>query len=121
MPLVTAKIPELTFPQRLDAARAASEHAASLGVTSVQDMSGSEDVPAYIELLKRGELKTRLYVAAPLPQWARSAAAGLMAATGNAWIRQGGLKGFADGSLGLHDRMVFRTVSRRTTHERLAK
>ena len=100
MSLVTMKIPAPTFSQRLDAARAASWHAASLGVTSVQDMSGSDDVPAYIELLKRGELKTRIYVAAPLPQWARSAAAGLHAAAGTVWIRQGGLKGFADGSLG---------------------
>lgn len=100
MNLVTDKIPALTGVQRLDAARAASQHAASLGVTSVQDMSGSDDVAAYVELLNRGELKTRIYVAAPLPQWARSAAAGLKAATGSAWIRQGALKGFADGSLG---------------------
>ena len=100
MVLVTQKIPELTLPQRMDAARAASQHAASLGVTSVQDMSGGVDVPAYIELASRGELQTRIYAAAPLAYWAKSAAAGLRAAAGNAWIRQGALKGFADGSLG---------------------
>ncbi len=89
MSLVAAKIPGLSFADRLAAARAATNHAARLGVTSVQDMSGSSDVPVYEELLRRGELKTRVYAAAPLPQWQRSADSGLKAASGSDWIRQG--------------------------------
>jgi predicted amidohydrolase YtcJ len=105
--LVAAKIPPLSFADRLTAARAATNHAAQLGVTSVQDMSGSSDVPVYQQLLDRGELKTRIYVAAPLPQWKRSADSGLKSASGTDWIRQGGLKGFADGSLGSTTALFF--------------
>ena len=97
---VYAKIPDPTHDQRVKAALAATEHAASLGVTSVQDMSGDGDVLIYEELLRDGKLKTRIYAAAPLPAWQKSAQLGLKAAQGNAWIRRGGLKGFADGSLG---------------------
>lgn len=104
---VARHIPESSFDERLAAARAATDHAASLGVTSVQDMSGDGDVLVYRELLRRGELKTRIYAMAPLPQWQRSKNLGLKAAVGDAWIRQGGLKGFADGSLGSTTALFF--------------
>lgn len=107
MGLVSKHIPPLTYPERLEAARAATNHAASLGVTSVQDMSGAGYEPVYRELLKKGELKTRIYSAAPLPQWKRSADQGLRGAVGDAWIRQGALKGFADGSLGSTTALFF--------------
>ena len=100
MALVAAKIPGPSHAERLAAARTATNHAAKLGVTSVQDMSGSNDVQVYEELLQHNELKTRIYAAAPLPNWQRSAQKGLKAAAGSNWLRQGALKGFADGSLG---------------------
>ena len=104
---VAAKIPATSAEDRLSAGRAATNHAARLGVTSVQDMSGSGDVPVYEQLLGRGELKTRIYAAAPLPHWKRSADSGLKAASGTEWIRQGALKGFADGSLGSTTALFF--------------
>lgn len=107
MSLVSRHIPALSLEARIAAARAATDHAASLGVTSVQDMSGSGDVDVYRELYRRGQLRTRIYALAPLPQWQKSAARGLKAATGDAWIREGGLKGFADGSLGSTTALFF--------------
>lgn len=107
MSLVSRHIPPASFADRLSAARAATDHAASLGVTSVQDMSGSSDVPVYRELQRRGQLKTRIYAFAPLPRWQQSAAAGLTAAAGDDWLREGGLKGFADGSLGSTTALFF--------------
>jgi predicted amidohydrolase YtcJ len=100
MAAVVAVIPELSNELRYQAARAATNHASALGVTSVQDMSGDDDVLIYRELQRRGELKTRIYAIGPLPAWERSAVRGLKAAQGDPWIRQGGLKSFADGSLG---------------------
>ena len=47
--------------ERLAHARAATEHAARLGVTSVQDMSGGEAIAVYEALRRRDELKTRIY------------------------------------------------------------
>lgn len=93
-------VPESSFEEKLAAARAATEHAAKLGVTSVQDMSAGNDVGVYQALLDRGELKTRIYAVSPLPAWERLARAGVRAHFGNDMLRIGGLKGFADGSLG---------------------
>ena len=107
MGLVERIIPSPTFEERLAAARAATEHAASLGVTSVQDMSAGTDTAVYQALEARGELKTRIYAISPLPQWQRVAAVGITAPFGNATIRIGGLKGFADGSLGSTTALFF--------------
>jgi predicted amidohydrolase YtcJ len=93
-------IPAPSFEEKLSAARAATKHAASLGVTSVQDMSSGVDVGVYQTLLDRGELKTRIYAVWPLPSWDRLARTGVRAHFGSAMLRTGGLKGFADGSLG---------------------
>jgi predicted amidohydrolase YtcJ len=92
--------PPSTFEEKLAAARAATNHAASLGVTSIQDVSAGTDVGVYQTLLDRGELKTRIYAIAPLPAWERFARTGVRAHFGSEMLRVGGLKGFADGSLG---------------------
>ena len=93
-------IPPSSFVEKLAAAQAASNHAAKLGVTSVQDMSAGSDVGVYQALLERGELKTRVYAVSPLPAWERMARTGVRAHFGSDMLRVGGLKGFADGSLG---------------------
>ena len=100
MSFVYAKVPDPSFDERLEAARAATNHAASLGVTSVQDMSAGADVGVFQTLAARGELKTRIYAVSPLPAWGRLAATGVRAGFGGELLRVGGLKGFADGSLG---------------------
>ncbi|HEY8188329.1 MAG TPA: amidohydrolase [Pyrinomonadaceae bacterium] len=100
MSYVWKVIPEPGFDEKLAAARAATDHAARLGVTSVQDMSAGSDVGVYQTLLERGELKTRIYAVSPLPSWERLANTGVRAHFGSATLRIGGLKGFADGSLG---------------------
>jgi predicted amidohydrolase YtcJ len=93
-------MPPSSFEAKLEAARAATNYAAQLGVTSVQDMSAGADVGVYQSLLDRGELKTRIYAVAPLPEWERLARTGVRAHFGSEMLRVGGLKGFADGSLG---------------------
>ncbi|MFZ0063044.1 MAG: amidohydrolase [Pyrinomonadaceae bacterium] len=100
MSAVWKVIPDSTFAEKLAAAKAATEHAARLGVTSVQDVSAGSDVGVYQFLLERGELKTRIYAIAPLPAWERLARTGVRAHFGSDMLRIGGLKGFADGSLG---------------------
>src|SRR2546425_3529237 len=100
-------IPPPSFEEKVAAARAATNHAASLGVTSVQDMSAGADVGVYQTLLDRGELKTRVYAVWPLPGWDRLARTGVRAHFGSAMLRTGGLKGFADGSLGSTTALFF--------------
>ncbi len=93
-------IPAATFEQRLEAAQAATDHAASLGVTSVQDMSAGTEVGVYQELLRQGKLKTRVYGCSPLADYKRWANTGVRRAFGDPMLRVGCLKGYADGSLG---------------------
>jgi len=107
MGLVEGVIPSPSLAEKLAAARAATEHAARLGVTSVQDMSAGGDVEVYRALLKRGELKTRIYAVWPLPSWERLARTGVHAPSGSPMLRVGGLKGFADGSLGSSTALFF--------------
>src|SRR5690349_22525422 len=63
-------------------------------------MSAGTDVGVYQTLLDHGELKTRIYAVSPLPAWERVARTGVRAHFGSEMLRVGGLKGFADGSLG---------------------
>ena len=94
-------IPTASFEQRLEAAQAATDHAASLGVTSVQDMSANgTEIGVYQELLRRGTLKTRVYNCSPLGDYKRWANTGARRAFGDPMLRVGCLKGYADGSLG---------------------
>lgn len=94
-------IPEPSPEEIAEAVKAAMRYAAENGVTSVQDMSASPDVLAvYQQLLARDELTVRIYVHQPLANWQRLANAGIRAAFGSDKLKIGGLKGFADGSLG---------------------
>jgi predicted amidohydrolase YtcJ len=111
MGLVSRHIPAATAAEKLEAARAATRHAAKLGVTSIQDMSAGADVSIYQQLLERGELGTRIYAVSPLPAWERLANAGIRTAFGNDMLRIGGLKGFSDGSLGSSTAWFFDTYA----------
>ena len=107
MAYVEKVIPARSWDEKLAAARAATEHAASVGVTSVQDMSADGDVGLYQTQLERGELKTRIYCARSVLSWEVLGQTGVRAAFGSDWLRIGGLKGFADGSLGSTTALFF--------------
>ncbi|MCX7639572.1 MAG: amidohydrolase [Pyrinomonadaceae bacterium] len=113
-------IPEPSFEEKLEMAEAATNYAASLGVTSVQDMSAGTDVGVYQELLRRGKLKTRIYAVSPLPDWERWKRTGIQYAFGNEMLRVGGLKGFADGSLGASTAWFFESYLDRPNYTGLA-
>jgi predicted amidohydrolase YtcJ len=100
MSLVERVIPPPSWDEQFAACRAATEHAARLGVTSVQDMSTGDDIGLYQFLHERGELKTRIYGMRSIVSWEVLGKTGVRGAFGNDWLRIGGLKGFSDGSLG---------------------
>ena len=99
--LVNKVIPGMSHDQRLHAVKRALEHAARLGVTSVQDMDPDyADVAVYAELLDRGELTSRIYAAPLITQVDDQVKIGIRRAFGSPYLRIGALKSFADGSLG---------------------
>jgi len=109
--LVEKVIPEHSFEEKLSAGRAATEYAASVGVTSVTDMSAGEDVGLYQYMLDRGELKTRIYAIRSIGSWETLGKTGVRGAFGSDRLRIGGLKGFADGSLGSSTAFFFEPYS----------
>ncbi len=105
--LVDRAVPAKSFDEKHIAARAATEHAAEVGVTSVTDMSAGEDVGLYQYMLERGEMKNRMYAIRSIVSWEPMAKIGVRAAFGSDLLRIGGLKGFADGSLGSSTALFF--------------
>ncbi len=101
MDLVEEVVPPTTREMRLRATKRALEHAAALGVTSVQDMTThNEDIAVFVDLAAKGELTTRIYVAPAEAQWQEQATLGIQSAFGGPYLRLGAIKGFIDGSLG---------------------
>jgi predicted amidohydrolase YtcJ len=110
--LIRKKIAPMSHEQRLRAARRALEHAASLGVTSVQHMNPEfADVEVYSELAEKRELTTRIYAAPMETQWQNQAKVGIRRAWGSSYLRLGAVKGYADGSLGSRTAYMFEPFS----------
>lgn len=105
MDLVYRAIPEPSREEYVRALEAAMDHVASHGVTSVHHVGGT-DPAGYLELFRQmrdsGRLRTRIYALTPLPRWRWLAQQLQDGLASDEWVRFGGLKGFADGSLGSH-------------------
>jgi predicted amidohydrolase YtcJ len=106
--LINKVIPPMSHQQRMRAARRALEHAASLGVTSVQHMNPEfADVAVYSELAEKGELTTRIYAVPMETNWHDQAKIGIRRSWGSTYLRLGAVKGYADGSLGSRTAYMF--------------
>ncbi len=95
--LIKKIIPEFHTKEWLSVAETASNYAASLGVTSVQDMSADNFLETYRTLARQGRLKTRIYDCTNLFEWQKLAENGIRRADGDSMVRGGCLKSFSDG------------------------
>jgi predicted amidohydrolase YtcJ len=94
-------IPPLSHDRLVKIIKRALAYAASVGVTSAQHMSADyEDIEVYSELLQRGELTTRMYVAPLITHVEDQAKLGIGHSFGGPYLRIGAVKAFADGSVG---------------------
>jgi len=94
-------IPPTSHEERRRIVKRALAYAASVGVTSVQDMVPDyQDIAVYAELLQRAELTARIYAAPLITEVNDQAKLGIGHAFGGPYLRIGALKAFADGSLG---------------------
>jgi predicted amidohydrolase YtcJ len=106
MALVERHVPATMEEDIIEAVRGALAEARQVGVSSVQDMDGSDAQTRrrlfhlYQQLAHKGKLTTRVDLRWPLAEWRGLAALGVEANFGNDWVRIGGVKGFVDGSLG---------------------
>ena len=113
MGMVGRLIPEPADDAVLEAVLASQKLAASLGVTSVQDMDGSapptrRKLFCILQRLDRErKLTCRIDLRWPVAQQAQLSAIGVEAGFGGDFLRVGGLKGFMDGSLGSSTAKMF--------------
>jgi predicted amidohydrolase YtcJ len=112
MDLLFKAVPPPSHDQRRHAIERALEHAASLGVTSVQHMNPDyADIAIYSELLGEGKLTTRIYAAPLITQVDDQVKIGIRRAFGGPYLRIGAVKAYADGSLGSSTAYFFESFS----------
>jgi predicted amidohydrolase YtcJ len=70
-------------------------------------MGTFEDLATFERAHRDGRLITRIYAVTPIRQWERLRDTVAARGKGDQWVRIGGLKGFADGSLGSHTAAMF--------------
>jgi predicted amidohydrolase YtcJ len=102
MELVAARMPAPSAAVEDAALDAAMAYVASHGVTSVHNVGTFRDLAVFRRAHGSPRQKTRIYALTPLSEWARLRDTVAARGRGDDWLRIGGLKGFADGSLGSH-------------------
>jgi predicted amidohydrolase YtcJ len=103
--------PARTADELLAALRAAMALAASVGVTSVQDLPGTPgDLDAWARLRDRGELTVRIAYRPLLIEWEKAAAL-RRDMKNDEWLCVAGVKAFMDGSLGSSTALFFEPYS----------
>ena len=98
--LLYKALPDPTREMNVRAAKAALAHAASLGVTSVQDNSSIDALPTYQQIRAEGGLSARINVWRPVSALKALIDAGVRSGLGDEWIRVGAIKVLSDGSMG---------------------
>jgi len=105
--LVRKVIPPTPFEQRLVQVRAVLKEAREGGVTTLQDLTGAEQLRAYQELRRRGELTARLMLRPTLDNVTHTRALGISKGFGDEWLRFIGYKAWVDGIMGSSGAMFF--------------
>ena len=100
--IIGAAIPDASAEMNDRALAAAMKYVAEQGVTSVAHMGGWGDLAVFERAYRAGKLITRISAAVPLSSWSRLRDTIAARGAGDDWLHIGGLKGFADGSLGSH-------------------
>jgi predicted amidohydrolase YtcJ len=105
--LVRKVIPPIPFEQRLVQVRAVLKEAREGGVTTMQDLTGAEQLRAYQELQRRGELTSRIMLRPTLDNVVHTRALGISKGFGDEWLRFVGYKAWVDGIMGSSGAMFF--------------
>ena len=99
--LVERVIPPMTHAEQEAAARAGIAYGLSKGVAQVHVPELDWHTHDTLRRLRaKGETDMRFYSFVPLPDWEKMAAIVAAEGRGDDWVRWGGVKGLADGSLG---------------------
>jgi predicted amidohydrolase YtcJ len=106
--LVSRVIPPIPFDQRLAQVRAVLQEAREGGVTTMQDITSAEQLQAYRELQRRGELTARIMIRPSLDNVVHTAGLGISQGLGDHWLKFIGYKAWVDGIMGNSSALFFR-------------
>lgn len=120
MQLIYSIIPSSTKEETYKAALTALNHAKEFGVTSVQDITYSQDLATYKRLEKEGKLNCRIYTRMAIANYKNLVKDKIHVGYGSEKLKLGSLKGFADGSLGSSTAWFFEPYNQDTTTSGLA-
>ena len=109
--MVRRVIPPISFEQRLTQVRAVLKEAREGGVTTIQDLTSADQLRAYQDLRRRGELTARIMLRPTLDNVAHTAALGISRGFGDEWLRYIGYKAWVDGIMGNSSAMFFEPYS----------
>jgi predicted amidohydrolase YtcJ len=109
--IVRRVIPPIPFEQRLTQVRAVLKEAREGGVTTMQDLTSAEQLRAYQELQRRGELTSRIMLRPTLDNAPHIAALGITRGFGDDWLKYIGYKAWVDGIMGSSGAMFFEPYS----------
>lgn len=105
--VVREVIPPISFEQRLLQVKAVLKEAREGGVTTIQDLTGPEQLQAYQHLKQEGELTVRIMIRPNIFQVEHVAALGISRDFGDDWLKIIGYKGWVDGIMGNSGAMFF--------------
>lgn len=106
MHLVSRFIPEPSVDDKVEALRAAMQHALAHGITAVSDIPSMGDLPAYERLAADDSLPMRLFLYPTAGDWASAASQVRRFGARPGWIEVRGFKAYLDGSLGSRTAMM---------------
>ena len=109
--MIRKVIPPIPFEQRLTQVRAVLKEAREGGVTTMQDLTSAEQLRAYQELQRRGELTSRIMLRPTLDNVTHTAALGITRGFGDDWLKYIGYKAWVDGIMGSSGAMFFEPYS----------
>ncbi|CAN5877409.1 amidohydrolase [soil metagenome] len=119
--LVRKVIPPVPFEQRLVQVRAVLKEARESGVTTMQDLTSAEQLRAYQELQRKGELTSRIMLRPTLDNVPHTRALGVSNGFGDDWLRFIGYKAWVDGIMGSSGAMFFEPYTHDPTNKGLLR
>jgi len=108
MDLVRRHIPPPSDEELYVALLEAMKHANALGITSMHDVSGREDLGAMFRAHRQGALTVRIEKYLSVPDWGSCIDVVKDFEVNDAWLGVAGFKGYMDGSLGSRTAYMYR-------------
>ncbi len=116
MDLVFDIIPEKSLEDNIEAANHSFKEARKFGITSVLEMTEPGELEAYERIKMDGNFTCRIYSILPINKYMELVNNNIKVHSGDEYIRRGGLKGYADGSLGAKTAWFFEPYENDTTY-----